>query len=47
MVDDSYIWEGSPPRVRGKVLGGRRTVFEGRITPACAGKRLYYEVFAN
>ena len=32
---------GSPPRVRGKGRGGRRKTAANRITPACAGKRLY------
>ena len=31
---------GSPPRVRGKVLLAFLLIFVGRITPACAGKRL-------
>ena len=30
---------GSPPRVRGKVVGLVDDVPQGRITPACAGKR--------
>ena len=30
---------GSPPRVRGKVSGGRGRESASRITPACAGKR--------
>ena len=32
--------EGSPPHVRGKVEEFLRQRFQGRITPACAGKRL-------
>ena len=31
---------GSPPRVRGKVLGNDISVRQGGITPARAGKRL-------
>ena len=31
---------GSPPRVRGKAFYDAWMLFQGRITPACAGKRL-------
>ena len=31
--------EGSPPRVRGKVVRGMQQALRYRITPACAGKR--------
>ena len=31
---------GSPPRVRGKVMGDFKSTAKERITPACAGKRL-------
>ena len=31
---------GSPPHVRGKVFDAASFMFEFRITPACAGKRL-------
>ena len=31
---------GSPPRVRGKVTADPKRLQGGRITPACAGKRL-------
>ena len=30
---------GSPPHVRGKGSGGNGPLFDGGITPACAGKR--------
>ena len=33
---------GSPPHVRGKVLRGERKPEKIRITPACAGKSLYF-----
>ena len=32
------LQDGSPPRVRGKPVTGRRVHRDGRITPACAGK---------
>ena len=32
--------EGSPPRVRGKVVRGMQQALRYRITPACAGKSL-------
>ena len=32
---------GSPPHVRGKEKGGVKMALISRITPACAGKRLY------
>ena len=35
----NVVNEGSPPRVRGKVSNKDVMVAEGRITPACAGKR--------
>ena len=34
-------YSGSPPRVRGKALFGRRHLLEIGITPACAGKRSF------
>ena len=40
---DKIPWNrviGSPPRVRGKVLDRSRILEQGRITPACAGKRM-------
>ncbi len=37
---DFYFFMGSPPRVRGKVVGGNAPRQDGGITPACAGKRL-------
>ena len=30
--------QGSPPRVRGKHEKGKAETYDGRITPACAGK---------
>ena len=36
---EGYGDKGSPPRVRGKESGDVLTLPEGRITPACAGKR--------
>ena len=33
-----WLW-GSPPRVRGKGFGNRKSIDRTRITPACAGKR--------
>ena len=33
---------GSPPRVRGKVKNQGVIEYEGRITPACAGKSAFY-----
>ncbi len=43
------MWErGSPPRVRGKGIGGLCERTGVRITPACAGKRLKkYREYAN
>ena len=40
---DFYKWQagqnqGSPPRVRGKVIGGFGVLVQIGITPACAGK---------
>ena len=32
------MWEGSPPRVRGKLVDSFDWIIQGRITPACAGK---------
>ena len=32
--------KGSPPRVRGKVLGAEEIPLREGITPACAGKRI-------
>ena len=32
------MWEGSPPRVRGKLIGASDCPYFRRITPACAGK---------
>ena len=43
--------EGSPPHARGKALALGRVVLSGRITPACAGKRLkksqYKAIFSS
>ena len=36
--------EGSPPRVRGKVLLKARAAARRGITPACAGKRIHYSI---
>ncbi len=33
---------GSPPHVRGKGSGGNGPLFDGGITPACAGKRVEF-----
>ena len=33
-----HVVEGSPPRVRGKLVGYGPHSFDGRLTPACAGK---------
>ena len=43
---DRILWEhwkeGSPPRVRGKVLNSEEFVDHYRITPACAGKSIKF-----
>ena len=41
-LSDQQRFEGSPPRVRGKVVHGRGKVGPRRITPACAGKSCYF-----
>ena len=41
-VRDNIAEQGSPPRMRGKAKFTRRAQRDYRITPACAGKRLYY-----
>ena len=35
---------GSPPRVRGKVQGATGGLYDGRITPACAGKSRWFSL---
>ena len=37
------VWEGSPPRVRGKESGEEKTYYSNLITPACAGKRVFLD----
>ena len=39
--------EGSPPRVRGKLVEGANVDTENRITPACAGKTSPVIIFPN
>ena len=36
-----FMWSGSPPRVRGKLLLYVTFALHLRITPACAGKTAY------